>query len=236
MDTPWKDQVANNYDRIGKWYDLFASGSEKHFRRAGLRYLNAVPGETVLEIGFGTGHSLVEIAEAVGQSGKVYGIDISRRMLEIAKQQVAAAGYGGRIELQCMDASTLPYAENTFDALFMSFVLEVFEPSEIGPFLCECRKVIKSDGRMCIVAMSSKGKRGIMMKLYEWAHAKFPNTVDCGPIDAGELIRAGGFEVVENIVASFWGLSIEIVRSTKRCSANLLTSNKSLQLTARVRP
>jgi ubiquinone/menaquinone biosynthesis C-methylase UbiE len=229
MNSPAEDHVANNYDRMGKWYDVIAGRSEKQLRRTGLCQLNAMPGETILEIGFGTGQSLVEIAEAVGNNGKVYGIDISRRMLEIAKQRVASAGYGGRIELQCMDASILPYAEGTFDALFMSFVLEVFEPSEIGLFLQNCRKVIKTDGRICIVAMSSEGKHGIMMKLYKWAHARFPNTVDCRPIDAGELMRAAGFDQVEDIVTSFWGLSVEIVRSLKRGSGYLSTSNKSLE-------
>jgi len=210
-----KDQVATNYDRMAKWYNAIAGRSEKQLRRAGLRQLNAVPGETILEIGFGTGQSLLEIADAVGNSGKVYGIDISSRMLETAKARVVAAGYGGTIELQCMDATTLPYAENTFDGLFMSFVLEVFEPSEIGPLLEQCRKVIKTDGRLCVVAMSTEGKRGTMMKIYEWAHAKLPNTIDCRPINAGELIRAAKFEVIEDIVTSLWGLSVEIVRSRK---------------------
>lgn len=215
MDTDRKDHVANNYDRMGKWYDLMAGRSEKQLRRAGLCHLNALHGETILEIGFGTGHSLLEIAEAVGNTGKVCGIDVSRRMLEIAQARTFAAGYGGRIELQCTDAITLPYAENTFDGLFMSFVLEVIELSKIGQFLKECRRVIKTDGRMCIVSMSTEGKRRTMMKLYEWAHTKFPNTVDCRPINAGELIRAAGFGVVEDIVTSFWGLSVEIVRSRK---------------------
>jgi hypothetical protein len=48
-------------------------GSEKRFTESGLQKLKVKQGETVLEIGFGTGHALVALARLVGQSGKVYG-------------------------------------------------------------------------------------------------------------------------------------------------------------------
>jgi ubiquinone/menaquinone biosynthesis C-methylase UbiE len=215
MDTDTKERIINNYNRIGKLYNAIAGRSEKQLRRSGLRQLHAMPGETILEIGFGTGHSVVEIAEAVGASGKVCGIDISNRMLEIAEARVVAAGYADRIQLQCTDALALPYPERHFDGLFMSFTLEVLQPSEMGRLLQQCRNVIRTDGRICVVGMSTKGKLGIMMNLYEWARAKLPNTIDCRPINVGELLTAAGFEVIEDIVTSFWGLSVEIVLSRR---------------------
>jgi ubiquinone/menaquinone biosynthesis C-methylase UbiE len=214
-----KERIVDNYNRIGKWYDIIAGQSEKQLRRAGLRQLHAMSGETILEIGYGTGHSLVEIAEAVGSSGKVYGVDISNRMLEIAEARVVAAGRADRIQLQSTDALALPYPEKHFDGLFMSFTLEVLQPSEMGLLLQQCRKVLKTNGRICIVGMSTKGKRGRMMNLYEWARVRFPDTVDCRPIDVGGLLSAAGFDVIEDIVTSFWGLSVEIVQSRKRDSS-----------------
>ena len=213
MAADMKERIIDNYNRIGKWYNAIAGLSENQLRRAALRQLHAMPGESILEIGFGTGHSLVEIAEAVGISGKVCGIDISNRMLEIAQARAVAAGYTDRIQLQCIDALALPYSARHFDGIIMSFTLEVLDPSEMGRLLQQCRKVLRPDGRICVVGMSSKGKLGTMMKLYEWARVKFPNTIDCRPINIGELLTATGFEVVEDIVTSFWGLSVEIVRS-----------------------
>jgi ubiquinone/menaquinone biosynthesis C-methylase UbiE len=217
--NPAKDVIATNYNRMSKGYNAIAGPSEKQLRRAGLRQLGAAPGETILEIGFGTGHSLLEIAEAVGDTGKVCGIDVSSRMVEIAEARAAAAGYSRRIELACVNAITIPYEECTFDGLFMNFTLEVFEQSEIKMLLQQCRKVLRPGGRICIVAMFTKGKHGTMMKLYEWAHAKFPNTSDCRPINVGELIRGAGFDVTEDTVTSFWGLSVEMVLSYKGMKA-----------------
>jgi ubiquinone/menaquinone biosynthesis C-methylase UbiE len=206
-----KEQVIKNYNRISKWYDTLTAAGEKRLREEGLRRLNAKKGETILEIGFGTGQCVLELAKSVGDSGKVYGIDISDQMLEIAERKAIGAGLSGRIELVCGDALKLPYQDNKFDALFMSFALELFDTNEILPFLKECKRVIKCDGRICVIAMSMQGQNRIMMKLYKWAHAKFPGTIDCRPVFAGQLLRAAGFNVCAVDNRSYWGLSVEIV-------------------------
>ena len=69
------------YDKISKVYDLLSETTEGPVREAGLQMLAPQPGETVLEIGYGTGHALVWLARAVGPSGKVHGIDLSDGML-----------------------------------------------------------------------------------------------------------------------------------------------------------
>jgi uncharacterized protein Yka (UPF0111/DUF47 family) len=55
-------------------------------RKAGLDLLKPNAGESILEIGFGTGHSLVSLAKAVGPKGKVFGIDLSDKMAKLAKE------------------------------------------------------------------------------------------------------------------------------------------------------
>ena len=66
---------------MSRWYDLLAGSSEDKYRRMGLDLLKAKPGETILEIGCGTGSSLVDLADAVGQDGTILGMDISNGML-----------------------------------------------------------------------------------------------------------------------------------------------------------
>lgn len=87
-----KSETKAFYDKIAKVYDLLAEHSERPMREAGLRLLAAAPGEHVLEIGFGTGHILAKLADAVGPSGKVFGIDISENMLGRARNLLSNAG------------------------------------------------------------------------------------------------------------------------------------------------
>ena len=62
-----KAQAKKNYDKISRFYDCFAVGFESHYRNIGLDQLNIKSGETVLEIGFGTGHCIKQLAELVGE-------------------------------------------------------------------------------------------------------------------------------------------------------------------------
>jgi demethylmenaquinone methyltransferase/2-methoxy-6-polyprenyl-1,4-benzoquinol methylase len=76
-----KAEIRKFYDRIAGVYDVLAETSERAERHAGLAKLDAAAGEVILEIGFGTGHSLVDIARAVGPQGRVAGIDLSAKMV-----------------------------------------------------------------------------------------------------------------------------------------------------------
>lgn len=211
-----RGHTIRNYNRISAWYEAVAARGERKLRETGLRCLRAREGEAILEIGFGSGHCIVELARAVGISGKVSGIDISDRMLQTAEARAAAAGFGERVELRCADAFTLPYPRSSFDGLFMSFTLELFGPAEHDPFLQQCKRVLRAGGRMCVVAMSSQGRQGIMTNLYTWAHHRFPNVVDCAPLHAERLLRSAGFDITEAAVLPFWGLSVEIVQCRRQ--------------------
>jgi len=87
-----KSRTRAFYNKISRVYDLLSDRSEAPMRRAGLNLLKANAGESILEIGFGTGHSLLTLARGVGHAGKVFGIDLSDQMLKLAKVNLAKAG------------------------------------------------------------------------------------------------------------------------------------------------
>lgn len=115
------------------------------------------------------------MAKKVGRTGKAYGIDISPGMLEITKKRLDRAGLVERVELCCGDAIKLPYEDNKFDAVFMSFTLELFDAPEIPKVLDEIKRVLKPNGRLSVVSMSKENGESKLLKLYEWFHEKFQN-------------------------------------------------------------
>jgi ubiquinone/menaquinone biosynthesis C-methylase UbiE len=176
-----------------------------------LQKLGAGDGQIVLEIGFGTGYAMVALAKAVGDSGEVYGIDISDGMLDITRARLRKARLSTRVESRQGDGAALPFEDHFCDAVFMSFTLELFDTPEIPVVLHECRRVLRTDGRICVVAMSKRGKAGFMVRLYESAHGNLPTYVDCRPIFAHKALEAASFRVLGTTERSMWGLPVEIV-------------------------
>lgn len=210
-----REETKAFYDKIASVYDLLAEHSEQPMREAGLRKLAAASGMRILEIGFGTGHCLVELARAVGPGGRVFGIDLSDKMCEIASQLVEEEGVADRVELRRGDASQLPYDDASLDRIFMSFVLELFDTPEIPKVLAECRRVLKPGGRLVVVSVSKEGKPGAVLRAFEWTHQHFPNLLDCRPIYAARALHASGFEVEDTSIEHMW-VPVEIVVGVRR--------------------
>jgi len=209
-----KEETKKYYDRIAKIYDLMADHSEAPPRQAGLALLAVKPGEKVLEVGFGTGHCLADLAKAVGENGKVYGIDISPGMRDQAEEKLKQAGLAQRVELTVGDGIHLPYADGMFDALFMTFTLELFDTPEIPHYLAECRRVLKPGGRIAVVGMSKEGKHGVIFHLYEWTHKHLPNFVDCRPIFVAKALEESKFRVEKKQAMDIW-VPVEVVLAVK---------------------
>src|SRR5262245_8174464 len=143
------------YDRIANAYDLIADSNERAARVAGVQALALKPGESVLELGFGTGNEVLDLAGLVGPTGKVAGIDISSGMLAVANRKLAEAAPKTPIDLRVGDARSLPFGDGQFDAVYTSFTLELFPAEDIPVVLAQARRVLKPDGRIGVVSMAT---------------------------------------------------------------------------------
>ncbi len=84
--------TQNFYDRISKAYDLISDSGERDARNQGIDALNLTAGESVLDIGYGTGSAVLELAKRVGGDGSVTGVDISPGMQRVAQEKVNESG------------------------------------------------------------------------------------------------------------------------------------------------
>jgi ubiquinone/menaquinone biosynthesis C-methylase UbiE len=213
--TRSKNVAKDSYDRLSKWYDFIAGTSEWKFVQIGLELLQASRGETILDIGFGTGKGICSIAKSVGETGQVYGIDLSEGMFQIATTRLDQTDLSSRVQLRCGDAIKLPYADNFFEGVFMSFTLELFDTPEIPIVLKECYRVLRSEHRLVVVALSKKSQDSLSVRLYEWAHEKFPNYVDCRPIYLKMALQEAEFQIAETQEIKMWGLPVDIILANK---------------------
>jgi len=210
-----RDEARKYYNKLSSVYDWLGGIFERRPSEKGLDYLEIKSGEVVLEIGFGTGHALQKIASAVGINGKAYGIDISEGMVQVASQRLEKSGLIDRVELFQGDALTLPFVDETFNAVFMSFTLELFDTPEIPIVLNEIRRVLQKTGRIGVVSLSKAKGNSAVIRFYEWIHRKWPRYIDCRPIYLEHSLEESDYTIKRREIDNIFLLPVEIVVAAK---------------------
>jgi arsenite methyltransferase len=127
---------------------VYLSADVVQQRREVLRQLALADGEAVLDIGCGPGLMATEVAQAVGPTGRVCGIDVSDSMLALARGRAVPAG-SAPVEYRSGDAYAVPYPDGTFDAAVCTQVLEYLE--DVPAALAEARRVLRHGGRLLVL-------------------------------------------------------------------------------------
>lgn len=110
---------AKNYNFITKLYHLVGINIKK-YRRMGVDALQLKEGDTVIELGCGTGLNFELIEDEIGPNGKIIGIDITEGMLEQAKERIRLNGWSN-VEIICSDIAQFHFPQNV-DAIVSSGV------------------------------------------------------------------------------------------------------------------
>jgi S-adenosylmethionine-diacylgycerolhomoserine-N-methlytransferase len=118
-------------DRMYRWQRHFYDASRRYYllgRNQMLSGLNAKPGQSILEIGCGTGRNLA-LAAKLYPATHLFGIDISNEMLKTAKANLSAAKVDGRVQLAQGDATNFVaqscLQKPSFDRVYFSYTLSM---------------------------------------------------------------------------------------------------------------
>ncbi|MBA2727427.1 MAG: class I SAM-dependent methyltransferase [Parachlamydiaceae bacterium] len=142
-----KRWVSEVFDRTAPEYGKKSSSFFSNFGKRLVEQVEILPGQHVLDIATGRGAVLFPLAEAVGPTGKVVGIDISQKMITETSKEVLKKDLSWA-ELRCMDAESLDFPDSSFDFVFCGFGL-FFLPS-IPTALSEFKRVLKPGGKVVV--------------------------------------------------------------------------------------
>jgi SAM-dependent methyltransferase len=120
------------------------------------------PGERIVDVGCGCGGTSLELAQRVGASGSVLGVDVSEPMLARARQRAAAEGLA-HVRFAAGDAQTHAFAAGTADALFSRFGVMFFVDPTAA--FANLRTALQPDGRLAFVCWQELPANPWMMNL-----------------------------------------------------------------------
>lgn len=154
-DEQFSGQVNSMFDRISGVYDrmnrVMTAGLDQTWRERAADRVRLEPGQRALDLCCGTGDLALALAERVGSKGNVTGADFSRPMLELATKKAAADGIT-QVEFEWADALDLPYEDDSFDAVTISFGARNL--ADLPKGLAEMYRVLKPGGRLAILKIT----------------------------------------------------------------------------------
>jgi ubiquinone/menaquinone biosynthesis C-methylase UbiE len=144
---PAKVRAATTYNAASDHFDDEPLGFwERHGERTVAR-LALRPGADVLDVGCGTGASALPAARRVGPAGKVVGIDLAERLLEIARRKAANRNLDN-VEFRFGDMEHLGYPDQHFDAVICVFA--IFFVPDMAKQLRELWRMVRPGGQLAI--------------------------------------------------------------------------------------
>lgn len=150
-DQPNGAQVEYWNTTVGETWARFQDQLDRQLAPLGaeaMQALAASPGESLIDIGCGCGHTTLALARRVGPEGAVVGLDISQPMLEVARRR--AAGTADRtVRFREADAQSADLGDRVFDAAYSRFGVMFF--SDPVAAFANLRRSLRPGGRLAFV-------------------------------------------------------------------------------------
>ena len=153
-----KEQVAKMFDAISKNYDglnrVISLGIDIKWRKKVVEIVGKNNPKQILDIATGTGDLALMMAEL--NPDKIIGLDISEGMLAEGEEKIAKVNLSKKIEMEVGDSEEMPFNDDTFDAITVSFGVRNFANLDKG--IQEIARVLKPSGVLVILETSNPTK------------------------------------------------------------------------------
>jgi ubiquinone/menaquinone biosynthesis C-methylase UbiE len=150
LDDPLKQakaKAAATYDAAADHFDDEPLGFWERIGTRTVTGLGLPTGAKVLDVGCGTGASVLPTAQAVGKDGFVVGVDLSARLLDRARTKIATAGLAN-VEFQLADMTALKYPDGSFDAVVSVF--SIFFVPDMEGLVRELWRMVRPGGKLAV--------------------------------------------------------------------------------------
>lgn len=194
------------WDRWAKRYDFAMSGDRKMYASLVSRMKRTLSRNmTILELACGTGLLSVQLAGSVKM---LEATDFSEDMIK----QARAKAHSSRLHFSVQDATALPYASETFDAVIISNALHIMPNPEKA--LSEIRRVMKSDGMLIAPTFTAVGSVYGRVRIRIMELSGFKVFHKWTPESYLRFLRANGFSITDSEVFS-GGLKLTYAEAKK---------------------
>lgn len=159
--TPYKDSALNKKEQVKKMFDnisgsydglnrVISFGIDVKWRKKVVALVSEKNPNNILDIATGTGDLAINLSET--GAVKIVGLDISEGMLEVGKKKIAQKNLLEKIQMVQGDSESLPFSDNSFDAVTVAFGVRNFENLEAG--LTEILRVLRPEGILAVLETS----------------------------------------------------------------------------------
>jgi ubiquinone/menaquinone biosynthesis C-methylase UbiE len=189
---------AGGYDLL-VW--LLTLGRERRFRERLLAPAHLRPGESVLDVGCGTG-TLALAAKRIVGGGEVQGVDPSAAMVERARRKATKAGVDVRFETAFVQE--LPFENGRFDVVLSTLMLHHVPGDERPAAIAEMHRVLKPGGRLLIVDLrGGAGAHGVLSHLHRRRGGLRDDVLN-------QFVRDAGLDIAESGPLGVWNLQFAL--------------------------
>ena len=176
-----KDQIIDLYRKRAANYDISANlyyligFRETRYRKLAIRELDLRPGNTVVEIGCGTGLNFNYLEQAVGPEGRIIGVDLTDKMLAVARERIARNGWPN-VELIKADAAAYTFPDR-LNGILSTFAITLIP--EYENIIGRGADALDYNGRMVIVDLRKPDRWPMwVVKFMVWLTRPFGTSLD----------------------------------------------------------